>query len=106
MPSSTQAVVYSSLIGRYREGTQSLLASGRDYGDERYMKILTDLLVCGFSALCAEKPHSIEKEHTAAPERRRGAAEGSVHRLRKSYCYHSALIPLPMLGLLHAVMHL
>ena len=30
--------------------------------------VLADLLVCGFKALRAEKPHTIEKESTAVPE--------------------------------------
>jgi len=31
-------------------------------------KALTALLVCGFSALRAEKPHTIEKSSTALPK--------------------------------------
>ena len=30
--------------------------------------VLADRSVCGFSALRAEKPHTIEMERTAAPE--------------------------------------
>jgi hypothetical protein len=30
--------------------------------------VLADLLVCGFSALRAEKPHTFEKERTALPK--------------------------------------
>jgi hypothetical protein len=30
--------------------------------------VLADLLVYGFSALRAEKPYTIEKEHTALPQ--------------------------------------
>jgi hypothetical protein len=37
-----------------------------------------DLLVCGFSVLRAEKPHTLEKEKYRS-------AEGSERQLRKSY---------------------
>jgi hypothetical protein len=38
--------------------------------------VLADLLVCGFSARNAEKPHTLEIKHRSA--------EGSMRQLRKS----------------------